>query len=55
MICSKCFRYINATGPDDFSYVPGFPLCEDCFFEVDSFLEEYKIECLERSDDDESI
>lgn len=30
MICVKCGRDINAIGQDNVSYIPGYPLCEDC-------------------------
>jgi hypothetical protein len=30
MYCSHCGRDINAIGQDNCSYIPGYPLCEDC-------------------------
>lgn len=36
IICDMCGRDINAIGQDNVSFVPGSPLCEDCYNILDA-------------------
>lgn len=31
--CAKCGDDIDAKGQDNMSFKPGYPLCEDCYYE----------------------